>query len=113
MNENQIQTEIVNYYKYKYSSNKHCCIFSVPNGGNRNAREAASLKRTGVLAGVSDLIILHYTKVLFVEVKTPKGVQSKSQKYFQKIIDEIGHIYFIVKSLEEFILKLDEIQKKH
>lgn len=30
-------------------------LHHIPNGGARNAREAAKLKRMGVLAGVSDL----------------------------------------------------------
>ena len=33
-------------------------VFSVPNGGQRSAITGAILKKTGALAGVSDLIIV-------------------------------------------------------
>jgi len=33
-------------------------IFHIPNGGKRNAREAARFKRMGVKAGVPDLFLL-------------------------------------------------------
>jgi len=32
-------------------------LFAIPNGGNRNVREAARLKRQGVKAGVSDCFL--------------------------------------------------------
>ena len=38
---------------------------------------------TGLLSGVSDLIVVLEGKVLFVEVKNEKGKQSQKQKYFK------------------------------
>lgn len=76
-------------------------VFSVPNGGSRNLREAAKLKRTGVLAGVSDLIVLLPNKAIFLELKTPKGKQQKSQKDFQRDVEALGFDYHIARSVEE------------
>jgi len=58
---------------------------SVPNGGKRNAREAALLKAEGVQAGVPDWLCFVATKYfngLAIEFKSPngKGKVSPAQK---------------------------------
>lgn len=57
-----------------------------------------------VLNGASDLVVVLPQKVIFVELKTAKGVQSKYQKIFQNRVEKLGHEYYIVRSLEEFKL---------
>lgn len=105
LSEDIIQAQIYKWYHNNYCLKKHDpshCIFAVPNGGLRNKREASKLKATGVVSGVSDLIIIQPKNILFVEVKTPTGTQSKSQKTFEKIVTALGFKYFLVRSLEEF-----------
>ena len=84
--------------------------FAVPNGGLRNIRVASALKAEGALAGVSDLILVLPKRIVFVELKNgKKGVQSDSQKEFQRKVEEMGFEYLIWKSVEdctEFINKL-------
>lgn len=49
-------------------------LFAIPNGGRRNAREAARLKAQGVKAGVSDLMLAIPSKEhhgLWIEMKKP------------------------------------------
>lgn len=80
-------------------------LFSVPNGGWRSPVEAAIMKGEGMVAGVADLILLipngnHHA--LCIEMKAPKGVQSKSQKDWQKEVTQNGYAYVIVRSFEEF-----------
>jgi hypothetical protein len=57
--------------------------FHIPNGGFRNAREAANLKRQGVLSGVPDIFVavpnLPYSG-LFIEFKAGKNPLTKNQK---------------------------------
>ena len=60
------------------------------------------LKATGLVAGVSDLIIIQPKRVIFVEVKTKTGTQQKTQIDFQKTVTALGFEYLIVRSLEEF-----------
>ncbi len=43
------------FWERKYPELKY--LFHVPNGGSRNAREAANLKAAGVVAGIPDLIL--------------------------------------------------------
>jgi len=77
-------------------------IFAVPNGGTRNAMEAITLKATGLLAGVSDLIVIIPNKILFVELKTEIGIQSEVQKDFQSRIELLGYEYHLIRSLTAF-----------
>jgi hypothetical protein len=78
-------------------------IFSIPNGGTRHIMEAMTLKATGLLKGASDLIvILPNKKLIFVELKMPKGVQSIEQKDFESRVILLGFEYHIIRSLEEF-----------
>lgn len=84
-------------------------VFAVPNGGQRNLREAARLKAQGVLAGVSDLILLMPNgKVYCIELKNPngKGRQSPSQREFEETVRAFGHTYLLWDSwpqVEQFI----------
>lgn len=105
MTEDNIQSQIYIWYHNNYClpihDPKHC-IFSVPNGGTRNKKEAMTLKSTGVLSGVSDLIIVRPNEVLFIEVKTDIGVQSEKQIAFQNTVESLGFTYYLVRSLEDF-----------
>ena len=89
-----IQVEIVDYCR----KNNIIC-FSVPNEATRNNSKYI---KSGVLAGVSDLIVLNNGRTYFVELKDYKGKQSDKQKEFEKIVSLQGFEYYIVRSLEEF-----------
>lgn len=107
--ENRVQQEIYTWYSNAYCLAHHtprCLIFHVPNQGQQH------LTGIGVLAGVSDLIILHathdthtrpvYTTLLFIEVKDHKGRQSDAQKAFEMRVVALGYRYAVVRSLDEF-----------
>ena len=101
--EDKIQQEIVMWYRNTYCLKNHNprnLIFSVPND-SKDAKEQMRKISTGLYAGVSDLIIIHFGKVLFVEVKNDKGRQSDKQKDFQQLIEAQGFKYYLVRSLEE------------
>lgn len=101
--EDKIQQEIVMWYRNTYCLKNHNprnLIFSVPND-SKDAKEQMRKIATGLYAGVSDLIIIHFGKVLFVEVKNDKGRQSDKQKDFQQLIEAQGFKYYLVRSLEQ------------
>lgn len=103
--ESSIQAEIVRWYNNSYCLKTHSprnMIFSVPNGGTRHRREAMVLKATGLLPGVSDLVIIHNGRVVFVEVKTPDGRISKEQVDFKERVEVLGFMYWITYSIEQF-----------
>ena len=97
--ESHIQQQIVAWFRMQYPE---YVIAAIPNGGLRNAIEACIMKKEGVLAGFSDLIIIINQKVLFVEIKTKTGRQSEHQKEFQHKIEMLGFDYIICRSLNEF-----------
>lgn len=100
--EDLLQQKIVTFYKNEYQRHGKGLIFSVPNGGSRNVVEAKKLKYTGLMAGVSDLIVLHNGKTLFCELKIEKGIQSEKQKEFEQIVSNLGYEYKVIRSLQEF-----------
>lgn len=105
--ESKIQSECFIWYNNTYCLTFHeprGLMFSVPNElGGRNAISTALAKSTGLMSGVSDtIVILPNGRLIFVEFKTAKGVQSKSQIEFEKRVTAHGYDYYIVRSLEEF-----------
>jgi hypothetical protein len=106
--ESKIQQEIVMWFRNNYCLLKHnprSVIFSVPND-SKDVKEQMRKKATGLYAGVSDLICVHFGKVLFIEVKADNGIQSPRQKDFQNIVELQGFEYHLVRSLDEFKLKI-------
>lgn len=70
-------------------------LFHIPNGGTRNQKEAASLKRQGVKAGVPDLCLpvarCGYHG-LFIELKVGKNKQTKNQIEWQDKLNAQGYL---------------------
>lgn len=71
-------------------------VFHIPNGGSRNAREAANLKRQGVRKGVPDLFIPVPSggyHGLFIEMKRAdgKGRVSKEQAEWIRLLQAQGY----------------------
>lgn len=60
-------------------------LHAIGNGGKRNVREAAGMKREGVKAGVSDIFLPVARKDyhgLYIELKAEKGKLSDNQKWW-------------------------------
>ena len=101
--ESRIQQEIVMWMRSNYCLNHHepqMQIFSVPNEGS-SITEQMKKKATGMMAGVSDLILVIPNKVIFVEVKDDKGRQKPEQIKFQDKVEKLNQQYWLVRSLEE------------
>ena len=109
--EHRIQVSCVRWFRMKYP---HLSprLFAVPNGGRRDGITGARLKEEGVLAGVADLILLVPNAdyhALLIEMKTPKGRQSDSQRAWQRAVaGNDDYLYVVVRSLEEFIKVIEE-----
>lgn len=85
-------------------------LFAVPNGGARSVVEAKIMKGEGVVAGVSDMILLvprgRYAS-LCIEFKTKTGKQTQLQKELQKTAEENGNRYVVVRSIEDFVREIN------
>ena len=72
----------------------------------RNGSYQAAKK--GQIKGISDLIMLVEGHTIYVEVKTPVGVQSEYQERFEEKVKESGQHYWLVRSLKEFKKLMEE-----
>lgn len=86
--------------------NTNNLMFSVPNGGT-SAKEQMYKKALGMMSGVSDTIIVLSERIIFCEFKIDKGLQSDEQKKFEAKVKALGFEYIVVRSLDDFKLKLD------
>lgn len=77
MSEAQEQIAVI-----EYCDIKGICVYHVPNGGSRDKREAANLKRQGVKPGVPDLCVPvargRYHS-LYIEMKADRGKPTEHQ----------------------------------
>jgi hypothetical protein len=87
----------------------HGLLFHVPNGGSRNVREAANLKRTGVVAGIPDMLFLWKGKTYAFEFKSEKGCLSDSQKAVHEQWKEHGVEVQIIRTQFEFVTAIQTI----
>ena len=94
--EHNIQKSIIRWFRKEYPE---YIIFSTNNEACYNN---SYFLESGVLQGVSDLVVVLPNKIIFVELKTNKGIQSKNQKQFQTKLNSIGYEYYIIRSLEDF-----------
>jgi hypothetical protein len=100
--EDLLQQKCVIWFKNTYQMHGKGLVFAIPNGGSRNIIEAKKLKATGTMPGVSDLIVVLDSKVLFIELKTDIGKQSESQILFETKIKNLNHEYILIRNEEEF-----------
>lgn len=73
-------------------------LFHVPNGGARDKREGANLKRAGVLAGIPDLILpvaRHGYHSLYIEMKVEPNKPTKSQIDVMKKLKKNGNFVIV------------------
>jgi len=112
--EDNLQIACVTWIKLQYPD---VVCFAIPNGGKRNAIEAARMKKTGTLAGVADLFVMKSTIVktddeifgydlmhgLFIELKAGKNGQTEAQKEFQNKAIKARYAYHVCLSLDEFM----------
>lgn len=108
--ESEIQKSCITWFRLQY---RHLgkVIFAVPNGGHRNAREAAIMKAEGVTPGVADVILLvarHGFNSLCIEFKTEKGRQTELQKEWQEQAEKNGNKYIICRSFVDFKKYIDD-----
>lgn len=88
-------------------------IHHIPNGGRRDAKEAAVLKQMGVKAGVSDIHFPYPSGRyigMYIEMKYGSNLPSKEQREFMREMEFAGHYCCIcysaaaaVKAVEEYM----------
>src|SRR5215831_7079509 len=94
--------------------------FAVPNGGWRNIHEAVNLKRTGVLPGVSDLLLFRpgtcphcgsaRLEGFALELKVPGGRPTEAQLAFMARLADAGGHTCIAEGIDEALGALEAWQ---
>lgn len=106
--ESEMQRACVRWFRAQYP---HCLLFHIPNGGKRNAREAARFKAEGVVPGIPDLFLAegrHGFHGLFIEMKAGKNTATPAQKEMMERLYRAGYSCAVCRSFEEF---RDEVMK--
>lgn len=101
--EDKLQAEIVQWYSLEYGRKHDKCLFLINNNAKKTI-EVMRLKALGLKSGVADLGLIVPKKIIFVELKTIKGVQGPDQKEFERQLLELEGEYVLLRSLEEFQL---------
>ena len=92
-----IQKECVEWFRKNY---RNAVIFAVPNEGC--VQRMNHFRQLGLLRGVSDVVVLLPTRIIFIEFKSETGTQSRFQKGFQNKVERMGYEYHICRSLADF-----------
>lgn len=85
-------------------------LFSVPNGGTRHAREAMTLKATGLTPGIPDLLMVH-PRLVGIEMKTETGTISPAQQKIHDRWRSAGIEVHVCRSFEDFQVIIGDILK--
>ena len=79
-------------------------MYHIPNGGSRNEREAANLKRQGVKAGVPDVclpVARGNSHGLYIEMKAAKNKPTEKQRQWLEALNKQGYSTAVCYSWEE------------
>lgn len=105
MTEDQFQALLVKKYNNLYCLKHHeprNMIFSIPNGGLRNKMEAMKLQATGLLAGATDLIVIHFGVLHFVEIKKKGEKPRANQLEFAERVKANGFNWHCFDNEDDF-----------
>lgn len=102
--ESQEQQALIKWWRLQYPQYE-MLLFHIPNGGWRNFKTAARLKKEGVVAGVADLFLAIPSGKrhgLFIEMKRKDGGrQSATQKKFEDAVHRQGFGYIVCHGWED------------
>jgi len=99
--EARIQQEAFMWHWNTYPTHRKR-LFMV-NNNPRNEVDGNRMKAQGMIAGVSDMILLREGRPpLCIEFKLPNGRQSPAQVAWQSVAEATGAEYVLIRSLEEF-----------
>jgi hypothetical protein len=100
ISEHELQVQLCSYLKV--AGRPGIFWFAVPNGGYRDVRVAAKLKKEGSQRGVPDLVfMLPEGKTAWLEMKIKGGSLSPDQRAFRDCAKALGHNWAVAKSFDE------------
>jgi hypothetical protein len=97
----KIQASMVAWFGRNFRDQRD--LLCANNNNSQNRIAGARNNMIGIRSGRADLTLYWSGRAYHIEVKTPNGTQSESQREFQRLIESNGFTYHIVRSKEEFI----------
>ena len=100
--ESELQRACVRWFRLQYPG---VLFFHIPNGGKRNAREAARFKAEGVVPGIPDLFLAearHGFHGLFIEMKAGKNRPTPEQADAMQMLSASGYLCAVCYTFEAF-----------
>ena len=91
------------------------CLFSIPNGGNGDAKRGSIMKAEGQRKGAPDLMLAVARQPeisaafwrgyhgLFLELKRPAGIVAPEQEVYHEILQKQGYAVHVCRSLQDCI----------
>ena len=76
-------------------------FYSIPNEGKRGRKTVAQLIGTGLRAGMPDLAVVHCGRSIFIELKTPRGALSPSQRQMHARLHMAGAAVHVCRSVPQ------------
>lgn len=110
--ESELQRACVRWFRMQYPQ---YLLFHVPNGGKRNAREAARFKAEGVVPGIPDLFLAearHGFHGLFIEMKAGKNRPTPEQADAMQMLSASGYLCAVCYTFEAFKELIDNYMKR-
>ena len=110
--ESELQRACVRWFRMQHPG---VLLFHIPNGGKRNAREAAIFKAEGVVAGIPDLFLAearHGFHGLFIEMKAGRNRPTPEQADAMQMLNASGYLCAVCRSFEEFKELTDNYMKR-
>ena len=95
----KFQEQVVKFLQWALPSDAF--FFAIPNGGRRNAREAARLKKQGLVPGVPDLCVVWRATVRLIELKYGTGGLSATQKDVKRKLEQCGVTVHLCRTVDE------------
>lgn len=104
-NEAGAQETLFNWVQYQHAKHPELgLLYHIPNGGKRDARTAANLKRQGVKAGVPDLhlpVARGGYNGLYIELKVGSNKPTQLQKKWLNSLNEQGYLAVVCYGWQE------------
>lgn len=111
--EQSIERDILAYLNYRFN----CFAFKVDTHARFDPRLGFFLKLNKlILPGTPDILCCYSVqgsgRFVAFEVKTEKGCQSQEQKEFETKLGLVNGFYFVVRSIKDAELALEEVTNK-
>ena len=111
--EHSLQSQCIEWFRLQYPKYRRN-IWACPNARKCGYQTASYLKKEGVTAGVADVHLDVSRKDipgLKIEFKIGRNKQTEEQKDYELAVRSEGYAYYVIRSFEEFVLKITNYMK--